>query len=177
MNLWTHRLAGDGALVPVRRRSAAHSAAAGDAHSAAAWEQRRPAVSMRLIGVRSPPAAASEPPPDRRHLSRHDGASDADERGDAPDALLDRKPEDVREDHLRPTFTSVDSAWGSPSRADRSVVEERDGGPGLLGPALGLLPIFLAAEGGQVEDAVGAAERLSSASVCRVGVEDVFAFS
>src|SRR5579859_6861173 len=41
--------------------------------------------------------------------------------------------------------------------------------------ALGLLPILLAAKGGQVEQGVGADERVGTPAVGRVGVEDLLA--
>src|SRR5437588_632104 len=40
-----------------------------------------------------------------------------------------------------------------------------------IAAALGLLPVLLAAEGGEVEEVVGAARRLQAARVLRVGVE------
>src|SRR5580704_19306337 len=42
-------------------------------------------------------------------------------------------------------------------------------------PALGLLPVLLAAEGGQVEQAVGTDQDVGTATVGRVGVEDLVA--
>src|ERR1700685_4171968 len=43
--------------------------------------------------------------------------------------------------------------------------------------ALGLLPVLLAAEGGQVEQGVGAAEGVGAPAVGRVGVEDLVALT
>jgi hypothetical protein len=43
--------------------------------------------------------------------------------------------------------------------------------------SLGLLPVLLAAEGGQVEQAVGKDEMVGAAAVGRVGVEDLIAFA
>src|SRR5271169_2605921 len=44
-------------------------------------------------------------------------------------------------------------------------------------PALGLLPVLLAAEGGQVEEGVGVPDILGAPAVNRVGVEDLVALA
>src|SRR5271168_3988920 len=56
-----------------------------------------------------------------------------------------------------------------------SAGERRVAAAGGFDPALGFLPVLLAAEGGQVEQGVGAAEGVGPAAVGRVGVEDLVA--
>src|SRR5713101_5850374 len=56
-----------------------------------------------------------------------------------------------------------------------SVGEVGDRSVGLGGTTLGLLPVLLPAEGGQVEEVVRAAGHLGAAGVVGVGVEEVVA--
>src|ERR1017187_9846332 len=55
--------------------------------------------------------------------------------------------------------------------------ERRVDGARRVDPALGLFPAFLAAQGGQVEEGVGAAEDVGTPGEGRVGVEDLLALS
>ena len=58
-----------------------------------------------------------------------------------------------------------------------SAGERRGAAPGGFDAALGLLPVLLAAEGGQVEQAVGTDQDVGAATVGRVGVEDLVALA
>jgi hypothetical protein len=57
-------------------------------------------------------------------------------------------------------------------RPESSAGERRVAAADRGHPALGLLPVFLAAQGGQVEPGVGAAEDVGAAGEGRVGVLD-----
>src|ERR1039457_6684221 len=58
-----------------------------------------------------------------------------------------------------------------------SAGERRVDGARRVDPALGLFPAFLAAQGGHVEEGVGAAEDVGTPGEGRVGVEDLLALS
>src|SRR5215207_9322024 len=80
-----------------------------------------------------------------------------------PDALTPRRP------------SRAPDGAGGPMAGDggrpRSGGEVRPAGVGGLGAALGLLPVLLAAEGGEVEEVVRPAGRLEPPGVLGVGVE------
>src|ERR1035438_2437904 len=58
-----------------------------------------------------------------------------------------------------------------------SAGERRVDGARRVDPALRLFPAFLATQGGQVEEGVGAAEDVGTPGEGRVGVEDLLALS
>src|ERR1700676_1695912 len=58
-----------------------------------------------------------------------------------------------------------------------SAAERRVAAADRGGPSFGLFPVFLAAQGGQVEEGVGAAEDLGAPGKGRVGVEDFLALA